>query len=229
VALYNFVAPKGATVQVPFGTTANNGLTTWAQEAPSEGGSVSILVAGMRASTTYHMQAVVQLPGGKRIVDADHSFTTGDLPAALIPNITVPQAAGAGAAPGIELLDLVTTSLATTTDPRLTALATDLAGNVIWYYKAETGNAPFPIKPLPNGHMLLVLNGVSSEVQEIDLAGNLTYQLSLADINQGLTSIGASFQGLVSLHHDILKLPNGHLILLANYNKTFTDQPGFST
>jgi arylsulfate sulfotransferase len=229
VALYNFVAPKGATVQVQFGTTANYGLTTWAQEAPAGGGSVSILVAGMRASTTYHMQAVVQLPGGQRIVDADHSFTTGDLPAALIPNITIPQAAGAGAAPGIELLDLVTTSLATTTDNRLTALATDLAGNVIWYYTVETGDIPFPIKPLPNGHMLLVLNGLSSEVKEIDLAGNVRYQLSLTDINQGLTSIGASFQGLVSLHHDILKLPNGHLILLANYNKTFTDQPGFST
>jgi arylsulfate sulfotransferase len=196
VALYNFVAPKGATVQVQFGTTANYGLTTWAQEAPAGGGSVSILVAGMRASTTYHMQAVVQLPGGQRIVDADHSFTTGDLPAALIPNITIPQAAGAGAAPGIELLDLVTTSLATTTDNRLTALATDLAGNVIWYCTVETGGVPFPIKPLPNGHMLLVLNGLSSEVKEIDLAGNVIYQLSLTDINQGLTSIGASFQGL---------------------------------
>jgi hypothetical protein len=229
VALYKVVAPKGATVKVQFGTSTNYGLTTWAQEAPVVGGSVSILVAGMRASTTYHMQALVHLASGQIIMDGDHAFTTGDLPAAFIPNIAVPQAAGAGAAPGIELLDLVTTTLATPTDNRLTALATDLAGNVIWYYKVETGNVPFPIKPLPNGHMLLIASGLSSEVQEIDLAGNVIYQLSLTDINQGLTSIGASFQGLVSLHHDILKLPNGHLILLANYNKTFTDQPGFST
>jgi arylsulfate sulfotransferase len=229
VAQYNFTAPQGASVQVQFGTTTNYGLTTWAQEAPVTGGTVSILVAGMRANTTYHMQAVVQLPGGQRILDADHSFTTGALPAALIPSIAVPQAAGAGVAPGVELLDLVTTSLATATQNRLTALATDLAGNVIWYYPVETGDIPFPIKPLPNGHMLLVLNGLSSEVEEIDLAGNVTYQLSLADINQGLAASGASFQGLISLHHDIQKLPNGHLILLANYNQTFTNQPGFST
>ena len=77
VALYNFTAPQGASVQVEFGTSTNYGLTTWAQEAPVGGGNVSILVAGMRANTTYHMQAVVQLPGGKRVSDADHTFTTG--------------------------------------------------------------------------------------------------------------------------------------------------------
>jgi hypothetical protein len=97
VAQYNFTAPQGASVQVQFGTTTNYGLTTWAQEAPVTGGTVSILVAGMRANTTYHMQAVVRLPGGQRIVDADHFFTTGTLSASLVPKISIPQAAGVGA------------------------------------------------------------------------------------------------------------------------------------
>lgn len=224
VALYTFKAPQGASVQVQFGTSANYGLTTWAQEAPVGGGSVSILVAGMRASTTYHMQAVVQLPNGQRVVDADHSFTAGDLPADLIPNIAVQQPGGSAVAPGVELLGLFTVP-----NNQLAALATDMAGNVIWYYALNPGEVPFPIRPLPNGHMLVVVAGSSNEIREIDLAGNVVYRLSLTDINQGLTSIGASFQGLVSLHHDILKLPNGHLIILANYTQTFTDQPGFST
>jgi arylsulfate sulfotransferase len=224
VGLYTFRAPQGASVQIQFGTSTNYGLTTWAQEAPVGGGTVSILVAGMRASTTYHMQAVVQLPNGQRVVDADHVFTTGDLPAELAPNITVPQAAEAGAAPGVELLDLVTTQ-----QNELVALATDLVGNVIWYYKLDPGEIPHAVKPLPNGHMLVLSFGATNEVREIDLAGNVVNRLSITDVAQGLSAIGASFQALESLHHDILELPNGHLILLANYTQTFTDQPGFST
>jgi len=35
--------------------------------------------------------------------------------------------------------------------------------------------------------------------------------------------------GAGGLHHDIQKLPNGHLILLVNYMQTLTDQPGSPT
>jgi arylsulfate sulfotransferase len=225
VAQYAFKAPQGASVQVQFGTSTNYGLTTWAQDAPVEGDSVTILVAGMRASTTYHMQAVVHLASGQIIMDADHAFTTGDLPAALIPAITVQQPGGAAAAPSVELLDL-----ASVPQNQLSALATDLAGNVVWYYAMGPGEVAFPIKLLPNGHMLVVVGDVAvDEVREIDLAGNVLYRLSRLDINNGLTSIGASFQSLQNLHHDIQKLPNGHLMILVNYTRTFTDQPGFSS
>jgi len=124
---------------------------------------------------------------------------------------------------------------------QLVALAADTAGNVIWYYPLNQGELPFPIKLLPNGHMLVVVvRGLTSvspppnatpfsdEIREIDLAGNVVYRLSQVDIQAGLAATGASFQLLANLHHDILKLPNGHLIILANYTKTVTDQPGFS-
>lgn len=222
VALYSVVAPLGATVQVQFGTTTNYGLTTWAQ--PAAGSSTGVLVAGMRANTTYHMQGILQLASGQRIVDTDRTFTTGNLPASSLPTITVPQPAGAGAAAGVELLDIY--NLNNTTG--LLALATDLAGNVIWYYPLNPGEVPYPIKPLPNGHMLVVVAGNIGEIREIDLAGNVLYRLSIADIDNGLTAIGTPFQ-VANLHHDISKLANGHLIILVNYTRTFADQPGFST
>jgi arylsulfate sulfotransferase len=223
VALYSVVAPLGATVQVQFGTTTNYGLTTWAQ--PAAGSSTGVLVAGMRANTTYHMQGTLKLASGQQIVDADHTFATGDLPPDLIPAIAVPQAGGTAVAPGVELLDLFTVP-----KNQLAALATDLEGNVIWYYKMNPNEVPFPIKPLPNGHMLVVVSGgISSEIREIDLAGNVIYRLTLTDINAGLASIGASFQILATLHHDILRLPNGHLIILANYNPPLPDGVGTST
>jgi arylsulfate sulfotransferase len=213
VALYSIAAPAAATVQIQFGTSTNYGLTTWAQPVPTGGGSTGVLVAGMRANTTYHMQAILQLASGQRIVDADHLFTTGDLPADMLPNITVPQPAGAGAASGVELLDL----LPAQNQNQLVALATDLDGNVIWYFKMNPTQYPFPIKLLPNGHMLLIAFEEGNAFQEVDLAGNVVYELQVGDINTGLTAIGASFQLLIAMHHDILKLPNGHYVVIANY------------
>jgi hypothetical protein len=231
VALYNFNAPQGASVQIQFGTSTNYGLTTWTQTAPMFGGSVSILVAGMRASTTYHMQAIVQLPGGQQVLGTDQTFTTGALQASAVPDITIQQP-GSAVAPGVELLDLYEVP-----KNQLSALATDIAGNVIWYYAMEPYQVAFPIKLLPNGHMLVVVfpctcapagTVLKDEIREVDLAGNVIYRLSIGDIVNGLIAYNFSFTALGNLHHDIQKLPNGHYLILANYTRTFTDQPGFS-
>src|SRR5271165_148396 len=219
VALYTLSLPQGASLQVQFGTSTNYGLTTWEQKAPQAGGAVAILVAGMRAGTTYHLQGVVQLPTGNTVFDADRMFTTGALPANVLPNLTVQQPAGMNPASGVELLCLFEEASQT----QLTAVVTDLAGNVIWYYPIQP-NEPFPMKLLPNGHMLVVNGNVNPNlVQEIDLAGNIIFQLPLAQVQQALS---ASFPPLNTFHHDIAKLPNGHLILLVNYYQT---EPGVGT
>jgi hypothetical protein len=192
------------------------------KQSPEGGGNVGIFVAGMRASTTYHMQAIVHLANGSTVVDADHVFTTGPLPASLLPNLTAQQTPGMTPAPGVELLCL----FEGTSQAQLTAVVTDLAGNVIWYYAMQP-NAPFPMKLLPNGDVLLVAGGVA--VQEIDLAGDIQWQISLSDVQQGLAAAGLSFPPIESFHHDILKLPNGHVIMLVNYSQTFADQPGIGT
>jgi len=236
VATYDIDAPQGATVQIQFGTTTNYGLTTWAQQAPLGGGNVDMLVAGMRASTPYHMQALIHLPNGNTAVDSDHVFTTGALAPNLLPNLTFPQTAGANVASGIELLclfDNASPNPESSSNTALTALVTDLEGNVIWYYPIQP-SSPYPMKLLPNGHMLVVTygsnqSGVINAVQEIDLAGNIIYQISQADVQQGLAAAGLSFPQIGSFHHDVLKLPNGHFILLVNFNQNVTDVPGVST
>lgn len=226
VAVYNLTAPLGTSAEIQFGTTTNYGLTTWSQPAPEAGGQIVILVAGMRASSTYHMQAIIHLPNGNTVLDADHVFTTGALPAGVLPNITIQQTAGMTPAAGVELLDLFDEASQNT----LTAVVTDLQGNVIWYYPIQP-DAPFPLKLLPNGHILLI-EQMHQLIQEIDLAGNVISQISIEDIQQRLAAVGVNWPlgiGEGSLHHDILKLPNGHLILLVNYTQTLTDQPGSPT
>lgn len=58
VAAYRISAPVGSTVQVQFGTDTTYGRSTSNAAAPPNGGAVTVLVAGMRANTTYHMQAI---------------------------------------------------------------------------------------------------------------------------------------------------------------------------
>jgi len=217
VASYTIAVPEGASVQVQCGPDTNYGRTTWSQPAPDAGGAVTILVAGMRSSSIYHMRAVVQLEDGTQALDADHVFTTGAVPANRLPAITVSQFADLAPHSGIELFSLVYPG----TGNQLTAVATDLSGNVIWYYDMGPGEWPFPIKLLPNGDMLLVATGNgSNEVREIDLAGTVINRTSPNDLNSELSRIGVSFQAS-AFHHDILQLPNGHLIFLVQYTKPF--------
>lgn len=219
VALYNVTAPLGSKVQVQFGTTTAYGLSTGLIPAPGAGGIDGVLVAGMRAGTLYHMQATTTLASGQQFVDADHTFTTGTIPASILPGITIPQQATAAAAPGIELIDRFIAG-----STQLLALATDLAGNVVWYYQMNAGEVPFPIKPLPNGNMLLTIQGTTEDyVREIDLAGNVVYQLTMTDLNSALTAAAIPYQ-MQTLHHDIVKTASGHYLILGDYFKTISGQ-----
>jgi len=224
VASYSLAVPEGTTAQIQFGTTTNYGLMTWVQPAPEAGGDVKILVAGMRANTTYHMQAMVKLPNGSTVFDTDKSFTTGAIPANALPSLSVQRTPGLEPASGVEMLNLFEQASQT----QLTSVVTDLDGNVIWYY-ATAPLEPFPMKLLPNGHMLVVFAG--SAVQEIDLAGNVIFQITQAELQQGLVAAGLPItaQSNLNANHDIVKLPNGHFILLVSFDQTFTNQPGITT
>jgi arylsulfate sulfotransferase len=220
VAAYTVAAPFGSTMQVQFGTTTGYGLTTWAQPATATSGSTTVLVAGMRQSTTYHMQAMIKTASGRQIVDADHTFTTGSIPAATLPTLTLPQPALAGASPGVEMLNIFNQA---NTTGLIQAVVTDLSGNVIWYYPLGPQEVPFPLKPLPSGNILMVVSGLKDEdIREIDLAGNIKYQLTREQITAGLKASGSTLTA-GNLHHDILKLPNGHYIILFNYQPTLAD------
>ncbi len=52
VARYSIRAPRDATVTIEFGPDTSYGLRTWSRATPPGGGTVEILVAGMRAFTT---------------------------------------------------------------------------------------------------------------------------------------------------------------------------------
>jgi arylsulfate sulfotransferase len=222
VAQYTVSPAASANISVQFGLTTGYGLTTWTQPSGQFGGAVSLFVAGMKASTSYHMRGVVQFGDGTQFTDADRTFTTGTLQAAQLPILTATTTPGMTPQSGVELLDLI--NIGATTN-RFPVGVTDLAGNVIWSYNPTglpTGDIPNPIKLLPNGHFLINFggsapDGANSVLQEVDLTGTIIWQMTAEQLNTALAAATCSGCNITVLgtHHDFVMLPNGHLIVLA--------------
>jgi hypothetical protein len=152
------ISPTGTgNISVQFGTDTNYGLATWAQSVPTGGGTVNILVAGMRGNLLYHMRGVIQFADGTQYSDVDHTFTTGDIPTAQLPVIATTITPGTTPQSGVELLDS-TTALVTVAP----VAVTDLDGNILWSYNPGlAGIVPNPIKLLSNGHFLINFSGAN--------------------------------------------------------------------
>lgn len=234
VALYTIVPPRGALVTIQFGTDTKYGMQTWTRSADVAGDAVNIEVAGMLAHTTYHMRARMDLPNGTVMYDADHTFTTGRYPGSHLPGVSVTTTAGMTPQPGIEMVDIVSENVP--------IVATDLAGNVIWWYQFQGTSVDTiqPIKLLPNGDFIVVITpgsealitppappaGTIDVVREIDLAGNMMREISIDTLNSELAAAGINLT-LGAFHHDVAPLPNGHWIVIANTVKLFRDLPGY--
>jgi hypothetical protein len=227
VALYTMTLPFPGSVTVNFGKDTSYGLKTWSHSTAVAGGTVSIFVAGMQANTTYHMQAAVALSNGITINDADHTFTTKDVPANMRLSATTSTTAGMTPQPGLELLNVL---LGNPTG----VVVTDLSGNVIWAY-ANPGIsfADFinGVKMLPNGNFLMTIGmtstaplsglnpaGAINEIREVNLAGDTVREISVDDLNVSLAAADCTecHVTLKTFHHDVEPLPNGHWLVLSN-------------
>ncbi|PYQ32380.1 MAG: hypothetical protein DMF55_13350, partial [Acidobacteria bacterium] len=180
VAKYTITLVKGVKVTVQFGLTTAYGRTTTPVPSPPGGGPVSILIAGMKASTTYHMRARIQWPDGKWLDTPDQTFTTGALPNIALPTLSTSSYPQNGTpSPGVELINVI--------DPTGISAVSDIAGNIIWYYDNAQDQSwegyAFPIKPMKNGNFLAAITNLysnnvpqtipyNSVLREIDLVGN---------------------------------------------------------
>ena len=228
VAEYSISPPRDAQVMVEFGPDTSYGLKTWSVATPTGGGQVNILVAGMRAYTTYHLRAVVQFQDNTQVLDGDHAFATGGLPPSRVPNVTISVPKTSPAGEGVESLDLIGGAT-----NQVVAAVVDLNGNLIWYYDApyQAGATLNPIKFLSDGTVLVNYNqgpqdGDNSILTKIDLAGNTIWQITGLNLGAKLAAAGYSFN-VNGSHHDFALLPNGHIVLIVGITKDFTNLPGY--
>lgn len=214
VALYTLTPPTGLNAFIEFGTDTSYKLKTWTQPGPATG-SLSFFVAGMMASTQYHMRAVVRAADGTFANDLDHTVTIPALTPVLIPAMTVTTSPGMTPQPGVEMLDLL--GFAVKGIAQLAAV--DLSGNVIWTY---SGHNVQGVHLLPNGDFLL--GGSPDVLLEIDLAGNTIRTITTTQLNNAFTAASIPITSKM-FHHDVIQLPNGRWIALIQVGKLCSDIP----
>src|SRR5213082_1134161 len=135
VAEYTVRVPAGSTAAVEFGPDTNYGFVTSAVTATAP--TVSVLVAGMKQNSTYHMRAVVTHSDGSKDFDKDRVFTTGAAPSGRIPTMAVALPSGVMPTPGIELVSL--NPPPNNPGNFLRVLALNPTGELIWYYDFNQG------------------------------------------------------------------------------------------
>jgi arylsulfate sulfotransferase len=215
VAQYSVAVSTAAQITIEFGTTTAYGRST-ATKPVNASSKISILVAGMRPATSYHMRARIDFASGVTMFDSDHTFTTQALPS----NITFPQVQLApGSSSSVQGVDLISAQ-----GPQVTAAVYDKDGSLIWYYYDPTQTSyTFPIRFLSNGDFLVQY---FQDIQEVDLSGKTVRAETVDQLNSDLKAFGYSIHA-GEFHHDVLRLDNGHWILLVNVAKDYQDLPGY--
>ena len=110
-------------------------------------------------------------------------------------------------------------------------VATDLTGKIIWTYNPPDnlgGSQWYSPKQISDGDFIALASvasstvlhtsvppGAANLVREFDLAGNTIKQISMAQLNAKLAAANYNIT-LLTFHHDVNVLPNGHWLLLTN-------------
>jgi hypothetical protein len=188
------------------------------------GASINLYVAGMRAESVYTIQeelfSGISLNRGPML-----QFVTGALPVNFpVTEPILPADQNSSLAEGILLQ-----SPGLTPGSSNAPFATDLAGRVIWYNPLmalvpQTG--AFMYRPFPGGTMIAAGDSeeISQLLRESDLAGNIVRETNVQAVSDQLAAIGQD--PIRGFHHDMIRLPNGHILALAFVERLMEDVQG---
>ena len=180
----------------------------------SLGHTVNFYIAALKPETAYTAQQLLDDPAATP--SAPISFTTGAAnisvpqqtvlraPATPLPNGFLLQAALFGAKP----------------------FATDLEGNLLWYYP---GSISLLTRPAPGGRFWGIVQAVGGgyvdqKIREFDLTGMTTRETNAAAINTQLATLGK--HPISSFHHEVRSLSDGNIVVLAAVEQMMTDVQG---
>ena len=155
------------------------------------GESTNFLVAGMLPETTYEMRHVLN----DGTTSAPLTFTTGALPTDLtFPSFNVDQAAAPGTAAGQNVILHMGGLIPPGSTAVINTVATDLEGNVVWYYDSTGKDFPnLATSLVPGGTVLMLTWGASpTEFREVDLAGDTLRETNEDAVNAQLVARGTT-------------------------------------
>jgi hypothetical protein len=207
---------KGNFVRVRFNQTGSSDSQTTNSIPCSPTNSANFYIAGMYPSTQYQMHHETLTSSGMIVqIGKTYTFTTGPIPAGVtFPTYTllIPAQPPSSMTAPILLDDFITGGALIT--------ATDLSGNVLWYYPRPVGE----LSRTEIGGSFFVTNSKSTNLynntlQEIDLAGNITLQTNVHRINDQLAQMmgpnGQPRRPVTQFDHEVRRLPDGKIAVKA--------------
>ena len=227
--------PEGSQFRVEFQRDSGSDSSRTSLE-PCRGNRGSyVYVAGMTADSGYRMRSEVVSAGGSKTGEW-LPFHTGLLDGRFPPATVVTPRTG-GPAPAERL---IVRSIASAGSETWRPMASDLEGNAVWYMNSPT----FLTRILPGGRFLGMAEGANSEndmrrlqvLKEVDLLGNSIRETNVARVAEQLESRGIvsrckkdGQQCVSGFHHDAIRLPNGHTLVIAGIERMFPDGAQGST
>jgi arylsulfate sulfotransferase len=195
--------PKGATHYTPY-KTCKAGL------------SMNFYLAGMRGNTSF---SVVNE------VDSGTATKAG-------PSMSLSTAASR--------TDLTSEAVATPSTEKIpdgvllqatlltNSLATDLAGNLLWYY--PNTDITYMTRPVQGGYFFGIQEDATSLdksqqiLRKVDLVGMTVLETNAARVNEQLAAMGKRAIG--GFHHEARQLPDGRILVLAGVEQILTNVQG---
>ncbi len=206
--------PAGSTMTVQFKTAGGSAQSTPAKDCGSNNFSMNFYLAGLLANTRYTVNHIVS-DGANTTRGPKLTFTSGALP----PSLATANVLGGPAPRGSQDVLLAATLFTN-------AFATDLAGNIIWYYP---GSISFLTRPEAGGYFWGIVEapgsaGTAQIVREFDLTGMTVLETNAARVSEQLVALGK--HGIGSFHHEARTLSNGDIVVLAGEERILTDVQG---
>ena len=228
VALYSVPAcpPGAASVRVSFRRDASFRADLTSDKPCIGDRTINFYVGGRRATSTYWLNHILlDANGGLLQSGAPISFETG------VPDVdwgTVTTQLIQPAQTSLAEPLLLHSVIGRNVGPHYT-IATDFAGELVWYYDPgiTLQSKTYLTRMLSGGSGLFLMpneNNYAQVVREVDLAGNVVGQTDVQAINLQLTDMG--WPAIGGIHHDAIRLDNGHTVVIAAYERFVEDLQG---
>ena len=218
--------PEGTQFRVAFHREGDEALTRTPLEPCRPPRSSNVYVAGMRPDSEYLLRPEL-VNGGNVKPGSWMSFRTALLDGDF-PPVSVPIHRQAGGPVHEPLLIHSAASISAGSRP----FATDLEGEIVWY----APRPDFLTRVLPGGRFLGLPDGMNTvnpmrrlQVLHVtDLVGNVIQETNIGRVAEQLEQYGihsdcrkGGTECVSGFHHDAIRLPNGHTMVIAGLERMF--------
>jgi arylsulfate sulfotransferase len=181
---------------------------------PCNGKSMNFYVAGMYPKTRYSLTGVY-LSGGKvEGYTSTVTYTTGAIPSSVpIPTISVLSPAPPVAASEPFLLHSYLFG-----SQAFVQTATDLSGNVVWYYEPWDGEGGYLTRAQNGGYFWYIGNPNDNPylqpLREFDVAGNTVVETNVGRLSEQLVAAGQP--AITDVDHELRTMGNGDILMIGS-------------